>query len=58
MPIAEPVRLNNAGTETRLTVRGRLKGHVYDFNLARLRSELGKPLVNLRVYYALNEIPE
>lgn len=40
-----------------LTIEGRVRGHVHDFDFGRIRSETGQILLHHRAYYTLNEIP-
>jgi hypothetical protein len=43
--------------QVRLHVAGRVQGHVHDFDLGAMRSAAGKPLLHVKAYYTLNEIP-
>lgn len=33
------------------------EGHIHDFNLAKIQSKDGKPLLHVKAYYTVNEIP-
>jgi hypothetical protein len=41
-----------------IKVKGRVKGHVHDFNLEKLGSNDGNKLLHKKAYYTLHEIPE
>jgi hypothetical protein len=46
------------GKRVHLTVEGMVLGHVHEFDLARVRSAAGAPLLHKHAYYTLNRIPK
>jgi hypothetical protein len=56
-PIVTMATVSNDGTRVHLQVEGRVKGHVHEFDLGRMRSQDNEPLLHVHAFYTLNEIP-
>jgi hypothetical protein len=56
-PLVKEATLSPDGLTVSLTMEGRVKGHVHDFDLSKIQSRSGETLVHSRAYYTLNEIP-
>jgi hypothetical protein len=46
------------GLSVRLKIEGLVQGHVHEFDLPKLESNRGEPILHRRAYYTLNEIPK
>ena len=56
-PKVSNIKLSDDGKTAYITVEGRIKGHVHDFNLKDLVSREGEKLLHNKAYYTLHEIP-
>ncbi|HAV64660.1 MAG TPA: hypothetical protein DCY13_20125 [Verrucomicrobiales bacterium] len=56
-PLVERADVSADGLRVTVRVKGLVRGHVHEFDLAGLRSENDEPLLHDRAYYTLNEIP-
>ncbi|MEY3275850.1 MAG: hypothetical protein RL153_1116 [Verrucomicrobiota bacterium] len=45
------------GLSVRLHLDRVTKDHIHDFDLAKVRSRDGKPLLHAKAYYTVNEVP-
>ncbi len=57
VPTVSRATVSADGRRVHLTVDGRVKGHVHEFDLSPLRSADGESLLHVDAYYTLNEIP-
>ena len=56
-PVVRSVKLAEDGMSAILTLDKLIRGHVYDFDLAGLRSRDKEELLHRNAYYTVNEIP-
>ena len=52
------VKVSPDGLVAELELESLVEGHVYEFDLAGIKSAAGRPLVHTRAYYTVNEIPK
>lgn len=56
-PTVTKATVSEDGLVVDLEIDGLVQGHVHDFDLERIRSNEGRPLLHANAYYTLNEIP-
>ena len=56
-PTATRATVSDDGLTVELEVANRVRGHVHDFHLPRMKSKDDEKLVHASAYYTLNEIP-
>src|SRR6056297_508082 len=56
-PKVTTASVSEDGLQVRLVIEGLMQGHVHDFDLSPLRAANGEPLLHVKAYYTLNEIP-
>ena len=52
------VKISPDGLVVEVEIDGLVEGHVYEFDLAGIKSAAGRTLVHTRAYYTVNEIPK
>ncbi len=57
IPVVENVKLSADGMFATLALDKLIRGHVYNFDLGRLRARDREPLLHRHAYYTVNEIP-
>jgi hypothetical protein len=50
-------KVSQDGLSVGLAVKGIQEGHIHEFDLAKVRSKDGRPLLHTKAYYTVNEIP-
>jgi hypothetical protein len=56
-PTVTSVKLAEDGMSASISLSAMTKGHVHEFDLAKIRSRDGEELVHRHAYYTLNEVP-
>ena len=56
-PTVKSITLSDDGFTAKLVVENLTPGHVYEFDLAKLRARDGEELLHRNAFYTLNEIP-
>lgn len=56
-PSVKAIELTVDNLSVDLSLEEMTRGHVYEFDLSKIRSATGRPLVHNQAYYTLNEIP-
>lgn len=56
-PVVKGVKLSEDGMFATLAIEKLIRGHVYDFDLGRLRAHDKDELLHRKAYYTVNEIP-
>lgn len=56
-PRVESATVAADGMSAKLVLNTLTRGHVYDFDLGKLRSRDGEPLLHRHAYYTVNEVP-
>lgn len=57
-PSVSSVKLAEDGLSASISLNAMTKGHVHEFDLAKIRSSDGEELVHRHAYYTLNEVPK